>query len=141
MKVSLINSPRLFFKGIDFAPTNPPLGIYNLYGYLKKNRIDANVFDLDIILMENHSLYQSFGEIDPSLSIEEFEKNCDDIINKAINLILSKIDIQNSNIIAISLVESHSIKLVLPLMRQIKQIYHQYDCYSYVNKRKCRIPK
>jgi len=123
MKGALINLPRLVFKDIEFCPSSLPLAMANLRGYLDKEGIDTKLFDLNIILMENKELFCSFNKIDSRLGVEEFISKNYSLIKKVVEYLISKIDIEDCGILGVSIVEPQQIKIMIPFMRRVKEIY------------------
>ena len=123
MKVALINAPRLFFKNMEFSPATLPLAIANLYGYLNTKKIDTIVFDLNVILMKNEEFFSFFSKIDSGLGVEEFISKNDSFVKRVVDYLISAIDIEDCDILGISIIEDQSVKIALPFIRRIKDLY------------------
>jgi len=125
MKVALINSPRPVFKGdgIDFFQPYLPLAISHLNGYLREKKIKVKMVDLNTLLMENLELFYSLNKIDGRFGIKEFISKNKDLVKEVVDYLISKIDIEDCDIVGISMLENQSIKIMLPFLKKIKEIY------------------
>jgi MoaA/NifB/PqqE/SkfB family radical SAM enzyme len=125
MKIALINPPIPFFKGDGSENLQPylPLAITHLNGFLKKNGIETEVIDLNVTLMENKRLFDSFNNIDTRLTLDQFFKKNEYLIKKVVDYFISKIAISDCNALGISILEGQSLKISLPLLKEIKKLY------------------
>jgi len=123
MKVTLINSPRLFFKNKLYSYTTPPLGIAYINGYLNEKGIKTDLIDLEIVLTENQRLFKLLKSINQELKTEEFIVKYQKVIDLILNYFLSRINLGNTDIIGISVLEAQSLKIILPLAEKIKERY------------------
>ncbi|MCK5025406.1 MAG: radical SAM protein [Nanoarchaeota archaeon] len=122
-KAVLINSPRLFFHGADSSFGPLPLAIAFLDTYLNDAGIDTQTIDLNILLLKNKELCSSLQSIDSNLSYEQFIAKHDDLIQRIMDYLFSLIDLSESDIVGISIVETVSLKIMVPFMKQIKKRY------------------
>lgn len=123
MKVSLFSPAKPSFKGRNFGSSIPPLGLGYVNGYLKQHDINTELIDLNILLMRNRRIFREFSKIESSLSIDEFLDEHEHLVSEAVEYLLENLEIDDSEILGFSLDERDSIKIMYPLLKEVRKKY------------------
>jgi len=125
-KILLIMPPYNFcLKNWGYLPW-PPIAIAHLKDFLKKNKIKADLLDLDILIIKNKGALEQMVEIERGLrekSVENYLKTGqpDEITKRATNILIKFINWRAYDIFGFSIIERRNLKYSLILAKKIKE--------------------